>query len=209
MTRALSSKNVFSKKYKLLGFDGIWKDVMGQPEDNGIWLLYGAEKHGKTTFAIMWANYLTAFGRVDYVSAEEGIGANFRDAMVRAGLDEKCKVKWREYTPIEEIDEILNRRQRPKFVILDNATVYSDELKNGTLRQLVKDHPTTVFLLIAHEEKNEPYTATAKVAKKLAKIIAHVEGLTVFVRGRCPGGKITINDQKAQIYHGHKAVQNN
>ena len=60
------------------------------------------------------------------------------------------------------------------------------------------------LVLLAHMEKNEPYTATAKLAKKLAKIIIRVDGLTAFVSGRCPGGIITINEQTAQLYHGSK-----
>lgn len=207
MTRALSSKNIFSKRFKTFPFDELWGEVMGAPEDNGIWLIYGAEKHGKTTFAIMFANYLTRFGRVDYVSAEEGIGANFRDAILRAGLDEKSKVKWREYTPLEDIKEILKKRQSAKFILLDNCTIYKDEIKNGELQKLLKEFPNTVFIFLAHEEKNQPYTATAKVAKKLAKIIVRIEGLTAFISGRCPGGTLIINDKKSQLYHGHTAVK--
>lgn len=208
MSRSLSSRNLFSKVFKLLQFEGIWKMVMGEPEDNGIWLIYGKEKHGKTFFSIKFADYLTQFGKVEFISAEEGLGANFRSALIRAGIDETSKVKWREYTPIPEVRQILEPRQAPKFIVLDNATIYQDELKYGELKKLIKDFSKTVFIIIAHEEKNEPYTATAKVAKKLAKIIIKVEGLACFVSGRCPGGIITIDDKVAQLYHGHKAVQN-
>jgi len=64
------------------------------------------------------------------------------------------------------------------------------------------------MIFLAHEEKREPYTATAKLCKKLAKIIVHIEGLTAFISGRCPGGTITINEQTAMLYHGSQILNN-
>jgi hypothetical protein len=62
-------------------------------------------------------------------------------------------------------------------------------------------------VVIAHEERKEPYTAAAKLAKKLAKIVVRVEGLTAFISGRCPGGVIAVDELKSEMFHG-KIVQN-
>ena len=48
MSRTLSIKNLYDKKHKCFDFDGVWLDVMGNPEKCGIWLIWGNEKNGKT-----------------------------------------------------------------------------------------------------------------------------------------------------------------
>ncbi|MFX1668788.1 hypothetical protein JZ968_11625, partial [Riemerella anatipestifer] len=67
--RTISVKQAYLKKFKTFEFDGIWKEVFYQnPETTGAWLVYGTEKQGKSTFAIMLADYLTKFGKVLYIS---------------------------------------------------------------------------------------------------------------------------------------------
>jgi len=207
--RSLSIRNIYDKKYITMPFTGVWADAMGQPEHNGIWIIYGPEKNGKTWFALQLANYLTAFDKVLYVSAEEGVSKAFRDACGRVGIDAKNrKLSVLDYTPIAELDEKLSKRKAPRIVFLDNATIYADELKGGMLRQLTAKHPTKLFVIVAHEERGEPYTAVAKIAKKLAKVIVRVKGLACTVWGRCPGGTIMIDENSATLYWGMQIASN-
>ncbi|WP_264520358.1 hypothetical protein [Flavobacterium sp. N1994] len=212
MARAISPKTLYEKVYKTFAFDGIWGDLLGEPEKGGFWVIYGNEKNGKTQLTLQLSDYLSKFETVWYVSAEEGTGKTFQSNVKRAKIDSKNKkLKFSDYVPVEEITERFKSRQYPKVIVLDNATIYNDELKNGVLRKLhllIKDKDVTIILL-AHIEDNgkEPYTATAKLAKKLCDIYIRVEGLTAFVGGRCPGGIITIDDQKAMLYHGSEITK--
>jgi len=201
--RALTIRNVYEKSYITMPFTGIWEQAMGQPEHNGCWIIYGVDKNGKTTFSLQLANYLTTFDRVLYISAEEGISKSFRDTCQKVGIStSNRKLQVMEYIPIGELDEKLSKRKSPRVVFLDNATIYADELKGGVFRQLLARHPTKLFVVVAHEERSEPYTAVAKIAKKLAKVIVRVRGLACMVSGRVPGGTITINEEKATLYWG-------
>lgn len=203
MSRSISPKTLFEKKYKTFNLTGIWRDVLGEPEKGGIWVIYGNEKNGKTQLTLQLSDYLSTLEQVWYISAEEGTGKAFRDNAQRAKIDPKNRrLKFSDYTEIEYLRERLKKRQSPRIVVLDNATIYNDELKNGILRRLLLEHKDVLFILVAHEDNKEPYTATAKLAKKLCDIYIRVEGLTAFVGGRCPGGTITIDDQKAMLYHG-------
>ncbi len=184
-------------------FEGIWKSVFGQPEKGGAWLIYGADKNGKTTFALMLSNYLSTLEPVLYISAEEGLQDSFTDACMRAGLSPDNKsLKMSDYIPLEELRERLRKRKSQRIVVLDNITIYQDELKNGNLWGLLKEFPSTVFIFLAHEKNGDPYTATAQACKRYAKIIVHLEGLVAFVSGRCPGGRIVINEEKAELCYG-------
>jgi len=201
--RAHSIRSIYEKKHKTYDFDGIWKRAFGDPETNGAWLVWGQEKNGKTWFALMLADYLSKWSKVYYISGEEGRAKGFIDAMQRAGLEPtNYKVRVLDYTPIDELEQKLQNRKAPKVIIIDNLTIYNDELKYGKFRDLIARHHDKLFVFLAHEENKQPYTGTAKMCRKLAKIIVHVQGLAAHVSGRCPGGVLTIHEEKAQLYWG-------
>lgn len=208
--RAINANILFQKKFNLFQFDGFWKEILGEPSRGGFWIIIGPEKNGKTTFALMLADYLSKHEKVLYVSAEEGLDKEFKEAAMRARIDPHNKnLLFSEYIEIPELEAKTSKRQAPKIAVIDNITVYKEELKNGALRKLQIDNPNTTYIFLAHEERNEPYTATAKLCKKLAKIIIQIKGLTAFVSGRCPGGEIIINIEKSMLYHGTQLTKSN
>ncbi len=202
--RVKTLQNLYEKTFTTFPLPGLWAAAMGTPETGGCWLVYGAEKNGKTWFALMLAGMLSGFGRTLYVSAEEGTGKNFVDACRRAGLEPKSSrnLHFEEYLTIEELEAKLRPRKAPRIVFLDNLTMYADELRAAELRALLLKYPEKLFVFLAHEEKGQPYGAVGKLARKLAALILHVKGLTAFVSGRCPGGALTIDETKAALYWG-------
>ena len=209
MARGISVKTLLEKKYKTFDFTGEFEPYFGNPEKGGCWIIYGGEKNGKTLYALKLAKYLSNYDKVRYVSAEEGTGKEFQENAARAGLDDKVtNLIFTDYEPLEELEAVLQNRKGPKVVFVDNITVYNDELKNGALRKLLKKYEHITFIFLAHEEKKEPYTATAKLCKKLAKIIIRVEGLTAFISGRVPGGEYQVLEAKSDLYHGTQIKKN-
>lgn len=208
MSRALTAKNLLDKKYTTFNFQGIWREVFGTPTTTGIWLIYGKEKNGKTWGTLLLADYLTNFGKVLYISAEEGVDMEFQQACKRAKINPKNKnFQFIEYEPIEDLYTRLKRRNAPRIVIIDNLTIYNEELKSNGIKKLKQDFPKVLFICVAHEERNKPYTAAAQMASKLAKILIRAVGLTLIIGGRTSGKKIMIDETKAILYHGTQIKQ--
>lgn len=208
--RTLSIKQAYAKKFKTFAFDGIWKPVFGDPETTGAWIVQGDEKHGKSTFALILANYLTQFGKVLYISAEEGVSKHFVETMQRLGLsDTNRKFQIGEYEPWEVIEKRLAKRQCQKIVFIDNMTAYRDETTKSMFQQLLRKHTDKLIILVSHEERGLPDTAQGKLWRKLSKIIVRVEGMKAFVEGRCPKGTLLIDEEKALLYHGTKNENDN
>ena len=112
MARAISVKTLLNKKFNTFEFDGIWKDVLGEQERNGIWVIYADEKNYKTFFTLMLSQYLSKFENVNYISAEEGTGYTFQQNVTRVKIDFKnSKIKFYEYLEIEELDKVLKNRK--------------------------------------------------------------------------------------------------
>ena len=114
----------------------------------------------------------------------------------------KTNIKFLEYTELDEVENILSKRKPPKTIFFDNMTVYNDELAYGRFKKFTMKYSKTTMVFIAHEERGEPYTATAKLCKRLARYILRVKGMTAFVSGSCPGGAIMIDEESAQLCHG-------
>jgi predicted ATP-dependent serine protease len=204
LLRTCSVGNLYSKKFKIMELDGIWRDIFGDIEQSGCWLIWGRDKNGKTRLSAMLAKHLIKKYRVLYVSAEEGTSLNLRNIFQWAGFTSGDRMfQIMEYIPLEELKRRLTVRNAPNIVFIDNVTVYQDELAYGGVRQLLDAYRKTVFVFIAHEQSGEPYTATAKMIHKLATAIMRVQGLRCYVSGRVQGGVIDIDAAKANLFHGN------
>lgn len=192
-------------EFKTYKFDGVYKEVLGDPSTSGIWLLYGPSKNGKTTGALKLAKYMSQFSKILYVSAEEGLSKEFIQTCLAAGIKKENKnIQFVEYETIEEVEARLSVRRAPGIVFLDNLTMYQDELRGTRLKDLKNDHPNTLFICIAHEdERKKPYGAAAKLAQKLANVIIRAQGMVLEVGGRAPGGKIFVDQYAARVIHGN------
>src|SRR5699024_2071754 len=68
--RQRTLKQILEKRYKIIELGGILKDMFGQVEQNGLWLIWGDEKMGKSTFSIVLADHFANTGKkVLYVMA--------------------------------------------------------------------------------------------------------------------------------------------
>lgn len=208
MRRALSTRNIFDKKHTTYEFVGVWQDVFGSPSTNGIWLIQGEEKNGKTGGALIIAKMLSKREKVHYISAEEGTDLEFKQAVQRAGIDINDNIQFTEYEELTDLYKRLKKQRAPRIVVIDNLTIYNDELRGGKIKQLLKDFPGHHFICLVHEEKGKPYGAAAKLASKLAKVIIKAKGLALIVGGRVPGGNLIIDEKRATLIHGDN-IKNN
>ena len=208
MRKALTIENAYKIKHQVFELDGVWLDTMGRPEKNGAWLIWGSEKNGKTWLTLLLSDMLCRHEKLFYMSAEEGTGSAFIDSLKRANINSKNNMM--HLMPYESLTDLYSRlkaRRAPRIVVIDNLTVYAKELRGGALEKLLRDFPSVLFIFLAHEEKGEPYTAAAKLLRKLAKLIFYVEGLACTVGGRCPGGQLIIDPERAALYHGNHLLK--
>ncbi len=207
--RVASVSNLFKQTFTTLEFDGVYKDVFGSPSDNGAWLLYGYEKNGKTTLALMLSKYLSQKKRVLFISAEQGYSdPDFVSACKRVGLNINDRnIGFLEYIEVEDLVGKLTKRRSADIIIIDNCTIYKDVMNGKVVKNLLAKFPNKLFIFIAHEERNEPYSALAKYIAKIAKVIMHVEGLACNCYGRIPGGIILIDETLSKLYHGNNIAK--
>lgn len=206
MARSKTTSDLFQKKKNALVVltHTVLQSVIGNAERKGCWIIYGCEKNGKTWFTLKLAKEIAKHERVAYISAEEGLDDSFTDAIRRAGITTSDDILWDEYLSVDEIIQKFQKQRSANIIVIDNMTMYSDEMKPTEVKKRLLDALSNkLIIFVAHEERKEAYPAIARMAKKLAKVIFHIEGLKAFVTSRfSPGGEITIDKEKSEIYHG-------
>ena len=70
--RAYSVRDIEAKKWVTLPWGEKWSSPFGYPADNARWFISGASASGKSSFVMQLAKELCNYGRVLYMSYEEG-----------------------------------------------------------------------------------------------------------------------------------------
>lgn len=199
MGRAYSVRNVLEAKFETLEFDGVWKEAVGCPELTGSWIIYGAPKSGKTSFAMMLAKYLTGFGKVFYNSTEEGLSRSIQAAYERVGMIEVSGKIILEKEAVGEMTRRLERGKSPNVVFLDSIQFAG--LDFGEYKRLKSSFPHKLFIYVSHVQGKQPEGQTARKIWRDANVSFRVEGFRAFPTGRYGGGQyIDISGEKAAAY---------
>lgn len=134
--KIISSGQLVEMNYKALNFQGNWQHLFGFPSVNFHCVLHGMSGEGKSTFAIQFANYLADnFGKVIYISGEEGFSKTMKDKFVNNNASSENLF----IADIRTYDDLIAevKPNTYNFIIidsLDNMRIGANEMKS--LRKL-------------------------------------------------------------------------
>ena len=120
MGKILGIKQFLQERKKAMDFSGSFYHLLGRPEPQGAWIIWGQSGSGKTTFTCRLAKYLAEFGRVAYLSLEEGDSLSLQRSFQDAGMME---VNGRVVLLDMNFDEMVEKLAKPKswdIVIIDS-----------------------------------------------------------------------------------------
>lgn len=204
MGRALSVNNILTAKFNTLSFDGVWQAAVGNPELTGSWVIYGAPKNGKTSFAFMLAKYITRFKRVAYDSVEEGKSLTMQMQVQRHQmLDVGGRFVLLDKEDINELKVRLDHKKSPDVIFIDSVQFL--DMKFSEYKELKARYPQKLFVYISHVQGTQPEGQVAKRIWRDANVIFRVEGFRAFSTSRYGGGEyIDVWKDRAEAYHGIK-----
>lgn len=186
MARAISVTELYTRKRKLLAFEGEWLEHIGQPEPNKSWLIWGDSSNGKTSYVLKLAKYLSRFGKVLYNSMEEGDSESMKNAFKRVGMEQvRRRVVLLDNEPMDELDERLSKKKAARFVIID--TVQYSEISFKKYKELKEKHPNVLWIYVSHEEGKLPDGKVANKIRRDAMVKVRVEGFKAFPTSRYGG----------------------
>lgn len=139
----MNSMDFAGMHFDTIGFEGKWRELIGDPSKGFTAIVYGKPKFGKSYFCMDWAGYLAQkHGRVLYIAHEEKLDATLQKKVKEmAAKNERLDVS--DYLPLD-----LSGYQ---YVFVDSIS--SLRLRPEELLALEDAHPGVSFIYILHVNK--------------------------------------------------------
>lgn len=200
MKKALSMVDLMRKKREVYAFEGALREAFGQPEQNGVWFIWGRSGNGKTSFVLQFCKELTRYGKVAYDSLEEGDSLTMQNALMRVGMGDVGRRFILLNESLKELDTRLKRRRSPDIVVVDSFQYAHIDLKQ--YEEFIDQHKNKLIIFVSQADGLKPWGRTAQSAMYSASLKIWVEGYRAISKGRYRGnlGYYTIWAEKADEY---------
>ncbi|KAA2245515.1 hypothetical protein F0L74_06030 [Chitinophaga agrisoli] len=207
MAKVLGLKQLHQKRYTLL--DGVGDHItkcFGDLTTSFIMIVWGMSGNGKSNFLMQFLTALLAFGKVLYVSLEEGGEKSFQK-MVFRHLDVDAhngKIEFADYEmTFDALVAKLKKKKSPRFIVIDSLQYWN--ITYEQYKQLKEMFPNKAFIFISHAEGKNPKGTTATNIRYDSGIKVRVEGYIAFITSRYGGGEnFVIWEDGAKKYWGKK-----
>lgn len=205
--RAYSPKEIAQLQIPELPLEGEWQAAFGRPSRYERWFVDGESTSGKSTFVMLLAKELCKFGKVDYVSLEEGANLSFKRRTIRLQM---CEVagRFKVVTDItmEELAERLAKPKSANFIVIDS--VQYTGMTFPKIKALLLDRfPRKSFIFVSQNYKGRPKGKPANDLKFDAGVKISTIGFRAYCHGRYvdgAGAYFTIWDEGAYKYYLNK-----
>lgn len=194
--RFINSMDLNKIRFSRFNFQGHWQEFLGLPDIHFELVIFGSPGSGKSTLAAKLANYLaSSFGRVVYISAEEGISATFQDKMNLTGsmhpnLDVADIRHWKD---LEQLP-----MERYNFLVLDSLQQLGiDEV---VYKQLREQYPDIAIISISQSTKDGKMRGSNVIAHDVDISIEVQQGVAICIKNRfqATGRKFQVLPQAEQ-----------
>lgn len=204
MKKALSMVDLMRKNREVYAFEGALREAFGQPEQNGVWFIWGRSGNGKTSFVLQLCKELTRYGKVAYDSLEEGDSLTMQNALMRVGMGDVGRRFILLNESLKELDTRLKRRRSPDIVVVDSFQYAHIDLKQ--YEEFIDQHKNKLIIFVSQADGLKPWGRTAQSAMYSASLKIWVEGYRAISKGRYRGnlGYYTIWAEKADEYWGNE-----
>lgn len=172
--KIVKATDLGKREFKALNFDGLWREFFGLPSINFHALIHGNSGEGKSTFCLWLARYLAEnFGRVLYVSGEEGLNMTLHDKL------KYCQAEVENFyiLDVRTGDEFMNEigENEFHFIILDS--LHDMDIDARKLKVIFERYKNSAFICIdQNNKKGELLGANEK--KHIVDLVVNVKNYT-------------------------------
>lgn len=148
--KIINSEELLGIEFTALNFQGRWRDFFGLPSVNFNCIIHGLPGHGKSTFAVQFAKYLADnFGKVVYISGEEGFNSTFKAKFVNNHAMSSCI----DVADLRSFDEIVTEipPNSYNFIVIDSLNTL--HIGAAQVRELRERHNNSSLICIAQATK--------------------------------------------------------
>lgn len=210
MAKSLSAQKALSIKRRTIQLEGEWGDCFGEIDRTGVVFFWGQSGNGKSSAVMSFAKELTKYGKVIYLSLEEGLSFSFQNTLRRYSMQD-CGARFQVVTgeTMEELSKRLLKRKSPDFIIIDSFQY--TQMSYRSYIEFRNKHSDKLLIFVSHADGKQPAGRAARSIKYDASLKVWVEGYRAFSNGRFIGstGICDIWAEKAKKYWANINRSNN
>lgn len=169
----MAADELIEYTYDSYDFDGKWAALMGHPAKAFHCMVFGRPKQGKSIFSFQFAKYLSQFGKVLYIAAEEGFSATLQQKLKEFGAVNH-NLYFANYRNYEQIREALKQSDY-EFVVIDSINFIN--LEPEDVEVLKQENKGTAFITIQQATKGGQFRGSQQFAHNCDIIIEVIEGV--------------------------------
>lgn len=208
--KKLSASQVLTIKRKTIKLEGAWGDCLGEIDRTGVVFIWGQSGNGKSSAVMSLAKELTKYGKVLYVSLEEGYALSFQNTLRRHAMQE-CGARFQVVTSIdmETLSNSILKRRSADFVVIDSFQY--TQLNYKQYLKFKKKHSNKLIIFVSHADGKQPAGRAAVSVKYDADQKIWVEGFKAISNGRYIGntGEYIIWAEGAEEYWKCRKAKHN
>lgn len=203
MGGVVSAEDLMNLEYDVYDFDGKWEELFGQPARPFHAMVFGVPKAGKSIFSFQFASYLTQFGNVLYIAAEEGFRGTIRDKIKNFAANDDFIADNFRLSDARGLDKMREVVPGNDFVFIDSVNYAHLEVEDVEL--LKKENPETSFITIQQATKGGQFRGSQEYAHNCDIIVEVISGVA-YQKGRFQAAsEYEIFDQPEEKKESKKA----
>ena len=172
-TGIMSSRDLRDYRYDQYDFEGKWFDLVGKPGKKFHMMVYGRPKQGKSYFCFDLAQYLSNFGKVLYIAAEEGFSATLQKKLEDMGGDND-NLDFANFRDYETIKNALPGHDY-RFVVIDSVNYIRIEPEE--IEELKANNPRMALITVQQATKDGKFRGSQQYAHNCDIIIEVIQGV--------------------------------
>jgi hypothetical protein len=177
-----SMKNIAGMKFQLLNFQGKWLDFFGQPQTNFFCVIHGMSGEGKSHFAMQLTKYLAEqFGRVLYVSGEEGWASTFQQKIMKLGVNSVANAYGGD---IRTGEELLTEVPVNKFHFIVIDSINNMGIDAEMMRQIRARFKHSALIAICQNTKDGKVRGSYEIMHDSDIIVKVADGIALTIKNR-------------------------
>lgn len=187
LKKAKTVSQIQSQTVVRIPFEGDWYQSLGNPQNRGIWFVWGQSASGKSTYQMMLAKELAKHYKTAYnLLEEEDDDSDYIDRTELLNMHEVEKNFHTISYNYEELDKYLSSQRSAKVVIIDSLPYFlNDWQKYLDLKKKYAKKKILVF--VGHAKGKDPRTDFQERVMYDAKMKIFVSGYLATCKGRTIG----------------------
>jgi predicted ATP-dependent serine protease len=166
----MSAEQLSNYQYECYEFTEPWLSFLGKPSTCFHAMVYGLPKSGKSIFCMKLADYLTRFGKVMYIAAEEGFGATLKEKIKK--FTSGKGIRFASYRRYPEIREAISGHD---FVFIDSVNYAG--ISEDQLEAIKEENPDISWITVHQATKQGQFRGSQEFAHNCDIVIKVEEGI--------------------------------